>query len=255
MADNIFLIAAGIVISTIAMAVGIGGGILWTPLFILAYNISPQEAVATSIVIQVFGMGSGALAYWRSKLSNPSLIIVLYLAALPGIIVGSIIAVKLSQWLVQIALGTMALTLSLLFVASDDGISDTSEFQPVIAITPQVWRILPIPGFFGLVMGVLSVGIGEWLIPALKTHLHLSMRQAIGTVVPTMFLLASSAALIHWSLSQEVRWELTTLASVGTIIGGQIGPYISRYINDRLLKEIFIYLMTLVGIHLIFQAI
>ncbi|NOQ89499.1 MAG: hypothetical protein GQ549_00985 [Gammaproteobacteria bacterium] len=37
------LVFAGLLISTAAMTIGIGGGILWTPLLILAYGLSPQE--------------------------------------------------------------------------------------------------------------------------------------------------------------------------------------------------------------------
>jgi len=40
----------------------------------------------------------------------------------------------------------------------------------------------------------------------------------------------------------------------GVILGGQIGPRITTRINERLLKEIFIFLLTLLGIHLIYNA-
>ena len=40
----------------------------------------------------------------------------------------------------------------------------------------------------------------------------------------------------------------------GVIIGGQIGPRISERVNDRILKEVFIFLLTLIGIHLIYNS-
>ena len=104
-------------------------------------------------------------------------------------------------------------------------------------------------------MGFLSLGIGEWLIPALRNKLKFSMSRAIATVIPMMFLLALTATGIHWILADHILFKYFIWGAIGTLIGGQIGPYIARHISDRVLKETFIYLMTLLGIHLIFQAI
>ena len=38
------------------------------------------------------------------------------------------------------------------------------------------------------------------------------------------------------------------------LIGGQIGPRLAERINERKLKDIFIFLLTLIGIHLIYNA-
>ena len=118
------LVFAGLFIATAAMTIGIGGGILWTPLLILAYGLSPQEAIATSLLIQVIGMGSGTLAFLRTDLVEKKLAMIFFLTALPGVIIGSIITVNLPQQPVQMALGIMAMLLALLFVASQDQLDE-----------------------------------------------------------------------------------------------------------------------------------
>jgi penicillin amidase len=40
----------------------------------------------------------------------------------------------------------------------------------------------------------------------------------------------------------------------GVIIGGQVGPWFTEKINERMLKEVFIFLLTLIGIHLIYNS-
>ena len=67
------LVLAGLFIATAAMTIGIGGGILWTPLLILAYSLSPQEAIATSLLIQVVGMGSVSFVFLRNFLQSNKL--------------------------------------------------------------------------------------------------------------------------------------------------------------------------------------
>jgi len=248
------LVLAGLFISTAAMTIGIGGGILWTPLLILAYGLSPQEAVATSLLIQVIGMGSGSFAFLRTNLVEKKLTLTFFLAALPGVIIGSIVTVNLPQQPVQMALGIMAMLLALLFVAGQDQLDE--EQVDYHFDRAKVNRLLPIPGFFGFIMGFLSLGIGEWLIPAMRNRLHLDMKRCVATIIPMMFLLAVVAAILHWSLMEEsIQLNYFLWGSMGTLIGGQIGPRVARYIDDKMLKETFIFLMTLIGIHLIFHAI
>ena len=254
MTEELGLILAGLLFSTAAMTIGIGGGILWTPLLILAYGLSPQAAIATSLLIQVVGMGSGTFAFLRTKMVDKKLALIFFAAALPGVIIGSYVTVNLPEQPVQMALGIMAMTLALLFVASQD---QTDEERDNYKFNQEkVNRLLPIPGFFGFIMGFLSLGIGEWLIPAMRSHLKLSMRRCVATIIPMMFLLAIVAASLHWSLMEEsVEVNYLLWGGLGTLIGGQIGPRVARYIDDKILKETFIFLMTLIGIHLIFQSI
>lgn len=254
MIAEVGLVLAGVFIATAAMTIGIGSGILWTPLLILAYGLSPQEAIATSLLIQVVGMGSGTFAFLRTDLVEKKLALIFFITALPGVIIGSFITVNLPQQPVQMALGIMAMVLALLFVAGQDSIDDDQKAYNFNQA--KINPLLPIPGFFGFIMGFLSLGIGEWLIPAMRNHLQLDMKRCVATIIPMMFLLAVVASIMHWSLMEDAIQLNTFLwASVGALVGGQVGPRVARYIDDKMLKESFIFLMTLIGIHLIFQAI
>lgn len=246
------LIFSGIIISSISMAIGIGGGILWTPLLIVVYGLSPQEAIATSLFIQITGLGSGTFAYFKAKLIHVRLSVILAVVALPGVIAGSFMTVNLPEHTIQMILGIMAILLAILFVVSNE---ETETFKNVKLDAAAIRKVAPVPGFFGFLMGFLSVGISEWLIPALRHKLKLDMPHAIGTSMGMMLILAIISSTLHFNLSGNFHANIFLLASVGTIIGGQIGARISQRINDQLLKQSFIYLMTLIGIHLIFQAI
>lgn len=254
MGSELWLLPAGVGIASIAMAIGIGGGILWTPLLILAYGTSPQEAIATSLMIQVVGMGSGTVAYHKAKLIEFKLVLLLFVVALPGVILGSLAAVTLPEGPVQLALGVMSLTLALVFVSGRDEARGGGAYQFEFK---KVRGILPVPAFFGTVMGFLSVGVGEWIIPALRSKLKLEMNRSVATVIPVMFLLALAGSMSHGVFSENAhfQWGYFIWGAVGTILGGQIGPYFALKVDDRLLKEAFVYVMTLIGIHLIFHAI
>lgn len=246
------LVFSGIIIGTIVMAIGIGGGILLTPLLILVYGLSPQEAISASLFIQITGLGSGTFAYIKAKLIHIRLSVILAMIALPAVLLGSYMTVSLPEQTVQMVLGIMAMILAILFVVSNQETEENKNFK---LDAKAVRKVAVIPGFFGFLMGFLSVGISEWLIPALRHRLKLDMPHAIGTSIGMMFILAIASSAIHFNLSGEFQSKIIILTSIGTLIGGQIGVRISKRINDELLKQSFIYLMTLIGIHLIFQAL
>jgi len=114
---------------------------------------------------------------------------------------------------------------------------------------------------FGLVFstmavasGMLSISIGEWLVPLMRSKLSLNMGVAVATSVATIFGVCVMGALFHMVLGGEVNTSALMWAIPGVIIGGQIGPRIAERVNDKILKDVFIFLLTLIGIHLIYNS-
>ena len=245
------LFFSGIAISTIAMAVGIGGGILWAPLLMLIYGLAPVEAVTYSLIIQVFGLGSGTLSFYRSGQTDLKLSALLAAIALPGVIIGSYGTHYIDANKLRLILGIMAMMLALMFVARNTETDKTRERNYQLG---QVKPLLPIPGFFGFIMGLLSLGIGEWLIPALRDRLRMNMSHAVAVVVPMMLILALVSSLIHINSIDNWHLDYVIWGSLGTIAGAPIGARLSRVMNDRVLKEAFIFIMTLLAVHFVFRS-
>jgi uncharacterized membrane protein YfcA len=49
------------------------------------------------------------------------------------------------------------------------------------------------------------------------------------------------------------NWSVALREIPGVVIGGQIGPRLVQKIDEELLKEIFIFLLTLIGCHLVYN--
>jgi hypothetical protein len=88
----------------------------------------------------------------------------------------------------------------------------------------------------------------------MRSKLSLRMNIAVATSVATIFGTCVMGATAHFSMGGQVDGASLAWAVPGVIIGGQIGPRIAERINDRILKEIFIFLLTLIGIHLIYNS-
>jgi len=241
----------GIIIATAVSSVGLGGGVLWMPFFLIVLKLSPETAVLTSLLIQIAGMGSASLAFHRQKRVDIRLALGLLLIAIPGIAMGAFIAGQLKPAYMELIIGILVMTTAFLFVSSNQKYDDLGKSRADLAgVRPCVWVVVPA----SVISGMLSISMSEWLIPMMRSKLALKMSCAIGTCIFIAFGVCSFGALIHLGLGSRPSAETLLWAVPGVMIGGQIGPLITHRIDERLLREIFIFLLTLIGIHLIYNA-
>lgn len=241
----------GIGIAAVASAVGIGGGILWMPFLIIMLRLKPETAVLTSLIIQSAGMGSGAVAYGRKDRIDYRLAGFLLLITAPGIAFGAYAASITSPAHMELILGLLTLTTAFLFVSSNQ------QYHDVGGMRAQRQGTNPYLGFISLlsiISGMLSISIGEWLIPLMRSKMALRMSVAVATSITTIFGTCLIGAASHALLDNHPQWSVILWAVPGVLIGGQIGPRLAERINERKLKDIFIFLLTLIGIHLIYNA-
>jgi uncharacterized membrane protein YfcA len=248
---TILSLPAGVIIASLASAVGIGGGILWMPFFIIFLKLEPETAVVTSLLVQTAGMGSGSAAFIRKKKADLSLAGFFLLLTLPGLVLGALLTRLLSSANLELALGILTLTTAFLFVSANQKYTDTGlDRVPVKAARQYGWLV----SLMATASGMLSVSIGEWLVPLIRNRLNLRMRIAVATSIVTIFGTCVAGSALHLILGGEVDLMVLLWAVPGVIIGGQIGPWFTGKINERILKEVFIFLLTLIGIHLIYNS-
>jgi uncharacterized membrane protein YfcA len=242
---------AGVIIASLASTVGIGGGILWMPFFILIIKLSPETAVVTSLLVQTAGMGSGSLAFIRKGTADLPLAAFLLLLALPGLGLGAFLTRLLSAANLELALGVMTLTTAFLFVSANQKYSEEGQDRvPLKGLRRHGWIV----SVMALASGMLSVSVGEWMVPLMRSRIKLRMRVAVATSIVTVFGTCVAGSLFHLILGASVDLSILIWAVPGVIVGGQIGPRFTERINERRLKEVFIFLLTLIGIHLIYNS-
>jgi hypothetical protein len=242
----------GIAIATVVSAIGLGGGVFWMPFLLIIVGLEPGRAVATSLLLQSAGMGSSSLAYAGRGCVAPKPALVFLLVALPGLTIGAFFTTLLDPSLMKLILGLLVMATALWFVsATQEDVTDQATGR---GGTSEAWRNSWVIALMSVASGMLSISMGEWLVPVLRHKLRLKMVSAIGTSITVIFGTCLAATAIHYLLGGRADSDLVIWGVPGVIIGGQIGARIATRINDRLLKEIFIFLLTLIGIHLIYNA-
>lgn len=249
--DYWFVFPVAIAISTAVSSIGIGGGVLLMPFFLLVLKLSPEVAVATSLIIQTAGMGSATVTCIRQQRVDFKLVLFILAVAIPGVIGGAFLAGTLKSNVMQLALGLLVMTTAFLFVSSEQKYTDLGK--PKVDMKDAYrhsW--ITVPASIG--SGMLSTSMSEWLIPVMRSKLSLNMSNSIGTCITIAFAVSCVGAISHILMGSQANFTVIAWAIPGVIIGGQIGPRITKRINERLLKEAFVFFLTLVGIHLVYNS-
>lgn len=241
---------AGFAIALLATMVGFGGGILWMPFLILVAHLDPTQAVVTSLIIQVAGIGSGSVAVVRAKKADLRLASYLSVCAFLGVPIGVWLSRVVSADSIVFMLGVFSLVIALLFVYTQEDVDNSGVKRVSLRQTaPYLW----LSTLFAILTGLLSMGVGDFLVPILRSRLRLTMESAMSACLIVMAMNAALAAILHLLIGEKFATNLVFWAIPGVLLGGQVGPRLAGRISDQTLKEIFIYALTLAGIHLIFN--
>lgn len=241
----------GVLIASVSSTVGIGGGILWMPFLLIVLKISPTTAVVTSLMIQSVGMASGTTAYWRQRRIDGRLALWLLVFTVPGIALGAWMTRLVAPPQIELILGLLTLLTALVFVSLNRPYGESGNDR----VTPRTARRYGwVVSCMALASGMLSVSIGEWIVPLMRHKMALRMAAAVATSIATIFGTCILGVAFHSAMGACPDLTVLVWAVPGVLVGGQIGPRIVERVNDRVLKEIFIFLLTLLGIHLIYNS-
>jgi len=254
--ENALLVPVGVAIASFASLIGIGGGLLWAPYLILVRGIEPHTAIMMSFFIQSVGMGSATFTNMRNRAIYWRMAVYLLPFIACGVIAGSFINQRIiRKEALEAGLGVVCVVISLLFVFQtedyDAALNLDRSIVPPAAVRAQ-------SSFFGLISGRFSIGFGDFLIPFLRGRMKIPMTFTIGTCLFLNFVISLVGGTAHIVLTRDtVNGDTLVILGycwAGVIIGGQLGPRISRMIDDNRLKEIFVFAMLMIGIHLIYQS-
>ncbi len=246
-----YMFPVAVVIAILANSSGFSGGVLFQPIFNLFLQLPIQTSVATGIATETVGMTSGAIRYIYYKMVELPLGFTMLMLAIPGVVLGNHALIVISGDLLKFILGFIILFVaSMQFVNAMRRSFGKRDNVPVEDIYPFMW-IPPISGFFSAATGT---GVCEMSQPLLEKGMNLKTKRANATAI----LIEASADWVITILNLQagmILWKLWIFTGAGVIIGGQIGPYLSRFLPERLIKIIFSVAVVIIGSFYIYKGI
>ena len=253
----------GLCMAIVANMSGVEGGVIFVPLFILLFQLSPQEAAGVSMATMVFGLGAGSLAYARQGRIDFRLSCVLLLASLPGTLLGALLTPHLASGVIETVLGLLLIPLGFLLMYRRRLQSEKPTLAEAQNGWRRVWRDrtgmeicytvrriaagLPVYFIIGFLAGLLGIGGGALLVPTLILLLGCPPHVAVATSVFMMALTALAGALMHGAVG-NIRLDYVLYLIPGVLVGSQIGAWLAAKTTAAFLVKLLRVFLILTGL-------
>ena len=103
----------------------------------------------------------------------------------------------------------------------------------------------------GILSGLIGVGGGIIIVPALVYVLAFSQKQAQGTSLGILLLPVGILAVMQYYKQGYVDIKVVLIVSAAFIIGGFFGSKIALHISESILKKIFAVILILIAIKML----
>jgi hypothetical protein len=230
-----YMFPISLVIAVLANSSGFSGGVLFQPIYNLFLNIPIANSVATGIATETVGMTSGAIRYIIQKQTELPVGFTMVMLTIPGVVIGNHILMIINGNILKMILAVVIFALATMqFVNAVQRNFGQRKNIPIEDIYGFMW-VPPIAGIFSATTGT---GICEMAQPVLEKGMNIETKRANATAI----LIEATGDWVITILNLHagfIMWDLWIWTGSGVIIGGQIGPYVAKYLPERLIKIVF----------------
>jgi uncharacterized membrane protein YfcA len=233
---------------------GGGGSVLTVPILIYVLHVPVKPAIAASLCVVGLVSLIGFLAHARQGTVSKRVAIVFgpfaVAAAYAGARLSKFVPAKV-QLILFALFGLGGSIMMFRGARKTSARADSSEYH--FSNDSRTIGLLAVEGaLVGLITGLIGVGGGFLIVPALVFVAKLPMRLAVGTslLVITMNALAGFAGYVgHVAIDWTLIGWFTAVAAVGAIIG----TLISKRVPQKRLKEVFAVMLIVVSLYVLYR--
>jgi hypothetical protein len=254
---HILAVAIGISLGLI----GGGGSILAVPTLVYVMGMPPKSAIVTSLAVVGTVSLLGVIPHW--KLGNVQLktAAMFGLSTMVGAYVGARLAtLPLITGTLQMLLFATMMLLAAIFMIRKSAKASSSPptEEPDLSLYPKpvckyCWLWLISEGIgVGAMTGLVGVGGGFAIVPALVLLAKVPMKQAIGTSLLVIFL-NSMAGFLGYFGRVALDWQLMVSFTVAASLGIAAGAYLVRFVRAKHLQKAFGYFLLAMAAFILWQ--
>jgi hypothetical protein len=263
---DIFAILAGLATGMVLGLFGSGGSIIALPALLYLLQVEPKSAIAMSLgVVAVTATVSG-WHNWRKGLVDVRVALVFGLFGVAGTFAGARLGLLTP---VVIQLGLFALVM---YAAA------WRMLKPVKLAAPASGGVVSVGGgaaalggcrdFFspcmghialhgigvGVLTGLVGVGGGFLIVPALVLLSGIPMKTAVGTSL-VIVAAKSYAGFLGYMGGVPIDYALMGAFTAVTVLGSFIGSHFANRISQAMLKKAFAWFLVVVATYILFKSV
>lgn len=246
---SIFLFIAIMFISMILTMVGLGGGLVFSPLFVIL-GFAKSDAASASLFLNLIAAASAAYAYSREKMVDYSLSIPLIISSAIAAPAGSYFNVRIDLKPFMIIMAIVLALAGCRMLISPAGSVEPGTMKPFKKIISGII----IGGLIGSMSGLLGIGGGVFVVPLLIYVLKTPTKIAAASSTFIVCFSSLTGFLGYVSMA-EINWMFILPAAVAAFAGGQAGARImSKGLKGQSIRVIFSIILFMLCAKLLYQS-
>lgn len=246
----IVCILLGLVVGTVMALTGAGGGILAVPLLVFGAHLGMTQAAPVGMLAIGMSAALGAVLGLRKKIVRYRAALLISAVGMVMSVVGVWLAARVDgRWLAILFSMVLALVAWRGFradahaVSTDDGkprppcVRDVSSGR-FIWTTPCAQVLALAGGVAGLLSGLLGVGGGFVMVPALRRYTDLRMDSVIATSLAVIALVSANGA-VSSLVAGRMDWSAAIPFCLGALAGMMAGRRVAGRLSEAFIQRAF----------------
>jgi hypothetical protein len=229
---------------------GGGGSTLTVPVFVYVLGFAPKDAIAMSLPVVGVTSLVGAMSHWRSGNVRIRTALLFGVVAMAGSYLAARFVAPLMSGALQLALLAivmLAAAVSMFRSAGRTASAGGKAPQPIA---------LPLLGgvalSVGAMTGIVGIGGGFLIVPALVLLARVPMKEAVGTSL-LVIALNTASGYIGYAGRTTMAWEFLAGFTLIAIAGILAGTRLVRYVSQAQLKRAFAVFLIAIGAFVLIQ--
>jgi uncharacterized membrane protein YfcA len=272
LALKIFLIS--IIAGVLGSILGLGGGIIITPVLTLVFGIDIKYAIGASIVSVIATSSGAAIAYIKDRITNIRIGMFLEIATTTGAITGAFLSGIISTKALYFIFGILLLysAIAMLKKTKSELPKDVEE-HPIAkklnlngeyydkVLQKQVqYKVAGVYGGFGMmyvagvISGLLGIGSGIFKVMAMDLFMKLPLKVSSATSNFMIGVTAAASAGVYL-LRGSIDPKISAPVALGVLFGATIGTRVMQNLKSKTIRKIFIPVLAYVSIEMIIKGL
>ena len=229
---------------------GGGGSTLTVPVFVYVLGFDPKAAIAMSLPVVGATSLVGAASHWRSGQVQVRTAVLFGLVAMAGSFLSArLLAPRVSATLQLALLAIVMLAAAVSMFRNAGGRKHAEGHAPLPAPVP----LLAIVALgVGTLTGLVGIGGGFLIVPALVLLARVPMKQAVGTSL-LVIAMNTFSGWAGYAAHTDVPWGFLAAFTAVAIAGILGGAHLTRFVSQAQLKRAFAVFLLCVGAFILYQ--
>ena len=266
------MLGVGVIAGIFGAVLGIGGGMIVTPILTLGLGLDIKYAIGASIIAVIATSSGSTIAYLRDEMLNLRVAMFLEIATTVGAVLGAVLTGVLDATFLYFLFGALLVFTTYNMIrklmskngelpsVKDDKLATQLNLNGTYydkALNKQVdYQVENVPGGFsmmfgaGFASGLLGIGSGAFKVLAMDTIMHMPLKPSSATSNLMMGVTAAASAMVYF-FNGSIKPGIAAPLAIGIIVGALIGSRIMTRLKPRLIRMIFVPVMLYLGIQMI----